>query len=86
MQRLQRSAHVKVCRYVCRHARKQTDILTRIKICTYHEQYADGYEGGLVLHKYSARIRPVARLCVGGGGGGGGCAKHVISGLNHAMA
>ena len=58
------SAHVNVCRYVCRHARMQTDMLTRIKIYTCHEQYADGYEGGLVLYKYSVRIKPtLKRAC-----------------------
>ena len=55
------TAYVNICRYVCRHARMQTDILTRIKIYTYHEQYADGYERGLVLHKYL--VRSETRVC-----------------------
>ena len=49
---------------VCRHARMQTDILTRIKIYTYHEQYADGYDRGLVLHKYLVRINPLGNARV----------------------
>ena len=58
MQRYAESAHVNECRYVCRHARIQTDMQTRIKIYKYHEQYADRYEGGLVSYKYSVRIKP----------------------------
>ena len=38
-------ANLSTCRYVCRHARMETDMLIRIKMCRCQDRYAGGYEG-----------------------------------------